>query len=143
MQINRIGVALVSFFLLAGLAMVLAPIPGTAGGVFKLTGAIWTVVAVALVLYARREKRKAAHQDWVFRNGLRGRATVLEASGFGTLNELPIMRLDLELDVPGQRSRRVRRKETMSVFAARRMQPGLVLPTYVNPSDPSDFVLVW
>ena len=51
------------------------------------------------------------------------------------------MRLDLQ--VPGFGTREVKRREIMPVFAASRMQPGLVLPVYVNPDDPDDFVLVW
>ena len=31
----------------------------------------------------------------------------------------------------------------MSVFAANRMDAGLVLPVHLNPEDPDDFVLVW
>ena len=31
----------------------------------------------------------------------------------------------------------------MSVFAAARVGPGLVLPVHVNPEDHEDFVLVW
>jgi hypothetical protein len=31
----------------------------------------------------------------------------------------------------------------MPVFAATRMQPGTVLPVYVNPSDPAEDILVW
>jgi hypothetical protein len=37
----------------------------------------------------------------------------------------------------------VKRREVMPVFAASRMQPGLTLPVYVNPENPSDFILVW
>jgi hypothetical protein len=37
----------------------------------------------------------------------------------------------------------VKRREIMPVFAASRMEPGLVLPVYVNPQDPGEFVLVW
>ena len=53
------------------------------------------------------------------------------------------MKLTLDLDVPGVGRREVKRRELMSVFAANRIAPGLVLPVYVNPEDPDDFVLVW
>lgn len=36
--------------------------------------------------------------------------------------------------------RRVKRRLLMSVFAANRLEPGLVLPVHVNPED---LVLVW
>jgi hypothetical protein len=54
------------------------------------------------------------------------------------VNEMPLMKLKLELDLPG-----VGRREVMPVFTANRMQPGLVLPAYANPEDPDDFILVW
>ncbi|MGV1048918.1 MAG: hypothetical protein ACOYD4_10400 [Solirubrobacterales bacterium] len=46
---------------------------------------------------------------------------------------------------PRRRVLRLRgaRRELVSVFAARRFGPGLVLPVHVNPEGPADFVLVW
>ena len=104
---------------------------------------IWVGVAAFMVVYIRREKKRAVHNDWIFNQGLRGRATVVEASSGGTMNEMPIMNLVLDLEVPGQEARRANRTETMPVFTATRMVPGMVLPVYVSPEDPSDFILVW
>ncbi len=53
------------------------------------------------------------------------------------------MKLTLDLDLPGVGHRQVRRRELMSVFAANRVAPGLVLPVRVNPEDHEDFILVW
>lgn len=143
MQLNRVGIGLIAFFGLIGLAMVAAPIPGEAGWILKSIGVIWFLVAGGLYLFARSQQRKAAHQDWVFQNGIRGRATVLDAGSSATVNEMPLMKLKLDLDVPGQERRQVSRRQVMPVFAAMRMQAGIVLPVYVNPQDPDDLVLVW
>jgi len=143
MQLNRTGIGLIAFFGLIGLAMVAAPLPGEAGWILKSIGVIWFLVAGGLYLYARRQKSKAAHQDWVFQNGIRGRATVLSAGSNATVNEMPLMKLKLDLDVPGQNRRQVSKREIMPVFAAMRMGEGVVLPVYVNPQDESDFILVW
>ena len=78
MQMNRTGVFLLAFFGLFGLAMIVAPIPGEAGWILKSIGVIWLLVTLGLLVFARRQKRKAAHQDWVFQNGLKGSATVLD-----------------------------------------------------------------
>jgi hypothetical protein len=142
-QINRVGVVLIAFFGLAGLGLALAPVPGEAGAILKSIGGIWALVALGLVLFARGQKRKAAHQDQVFQAGIRGRATVVKASSHTTVNEMPLMKLKLDLDVPGQERRQAGCREVMPVFAAQRMQPGLVLSIHVNPEDPEDFVLVW
>jgi hypothetical protein len=147
MQLNRVGIGLIAFFGLVGLGMAVVPFaagaPTEIASILALVGVIWVIVAGGLVLYARHSARKAAHQDWVFANGIRGTATVLEAGSNATVNEMPLMSLRLDLDIPGHGRREVKRREIMPVFAATRMEPGLVLPAYVNPQDPSEFVLVW
>ena len=147
MQLNRVGIGLIAFFGLAGAAFAVVPIligaPGQVAGILASLGVIWVLVAAGLLWYARRQKQKAAHADWIFRQGLRGTATVLSAGSHATVNEMPLMGLRLDLEVPGHGSREVKRREIMPVFAARRMEPGLILPVYVNPRDPTDFILVW
>lgn len=147
MQLNRTGIWLMAFFGLGGLAFVLAgavaPVPAEARATFVLLGGIWVLVVFGLLWYARRQNEKAAHQHWVFENGIRGTATVLDAGSNATVNEMPLMKLKLELDFPGVGRSEVSRREVMPVFTANRMAPGLVLPAYVNPKDPNDFVLVW
>jgi hypothetical protein len=146
-QLNRVGTALIAFFGLLGLAFVVVPILFGADAmlvaILGSLGAIWVLVAGGLLLYARRQQAKATHQDEVFRTGIRGTATVLDAGSNMTVNEMPLMKLRLELDAPGLGTRQVSHREVIPVFAANRMAPGLVLPAYFNPSDPGDFVLVW
>lgn len=147
MQVNRIGVGLIGFFLLAGLALVVVPaalgVPAEAALIIGFTGAIWIVVALGLTWYARRQKDKGEHQDWIFRNGLKGTATVVKAGSHATVNDMPLMKITVDLDIPGVGSSQVTRREVMPVFTANRIEPGLVLPAYANPKDPGDFILVW
>lgn len=147
MQLNKVGIGLIAFFGLGGLALaalpLVVPMPAEAVLTLVMIGVIWALVASGLVLYAKHQQRKAVHNDRIFQQGLRGSATVLSAGSNATVNEMPLMSLRLRLDVPGHGSREVKRKEVMPVFAARRMQPGLTLPVYVNPGDPSEYVLVW
>lgn len=147
MQLNRTGIGLIAFFGLAGAAFAVVPIllgvPGEVAGILASIGVIWVLVAAGLYWYARRQEKKAAHNDWIFRQGLRGTATVLDAGSYATVNEMPLMSLRLELAVPGHGTREVKRREIMPVFAASRMEAGLVLPVYANPQDPDEFVLVW
>jgi len=147
MQLNKVGIGLIAFFGLAGATFAIVPIlvgaPGEVAGILASIGVIWVLVAAGLYWYARRQEKKAAHDDWIFRQGLRGTATVLSAGSSATVNEMPLMSLRLDLDVPGHGRQEVKRREIMPVFAATRMEPGLVLPVYANPKDPSEFVLVW
>lgn len=149
MQINRIGIGLIAGFIVFGAALIVAPIaagaPDQVSGILASIGATWIALALALGLwlFARGQKRKAAHQDWVFAHRLKGAATVVKASSHAKVNELPLISLVLDLKVPGMADRRVKRRPLMSVFAANRLEPGLVLPVHVNPEDPDDLVLVW
>lgn len=70
-------------------------------------------------------------------------ATIISASSGATVNEMPVMKLALELDFPGQGRRQATKREIMPVFAAQRMRPGLTLAAYSNPADPQEFILVW
>ncbi len=143
MQLTRTGIGLIAFFGLAGLAFIFAPAHGEASGILKLLGLIWVVVAGGLGMYARRQARQAAHNDEIFRTGIRGTATVISASSGATVNEMPVMKLDLELAFPGQDARRAVRREIMPAFAAQRMRAGLILPAYSNVANPQEFILVW
>lgn len=147
MQLNKVGIGLIAFFGLGGLVVAVAPLfipmPAEAVLTLVLLGGIWAVVALGLLLYARHQKRRAAHNDWIFQQGLRGTARVLYAGSHATVNEMPLMSLRLDLEVPGFPTREVKRREIMPVFAASRMEPGLTLPVYVNPQDEEDFILVW
>ena len=148
MQINRTGIFLIGFFGLLGLAMCVGPVLAGAGGEASLilasTGAIFVLVAAGLAWYARHARAKAAHQDWIFQNGIKGSATILEVgNSHTTVNEMPLMKLKLELDIPGVGRSEVSRRELMPVFIANRMDAGLTLPAYANPKDPAEFILVW
>lgn len=148
MQINRTGIWLIAFFGLLGLAMCVGPVLAGADGEASLilasTGAIFVLVAAGLGLYARHARAKAAHQDWIFQNGIKGSATILEVgNSHTTVNEMPLMKLKLALDIPGVGRSEVSRREVMPVFTANRMDAGLTLPAYANPQDPAEFVLVW
>ncbi len=147
MQINRTGVFLIGFFGIAGLALCVVPAllgaNAEAAMIIGSTGFIWFLVAMGLVAYAVRSNKKAAHNDWIFRNGIKGSATVLYAGSNATVNEMPLMKLRLDLDIPGVGVREVKKREVMPVFIANRMEPGLVLPAYANPENPDEFILVW
>ena len=147
MQINRTGIGLILFFGVAGLA--LCAVPALLGAnletslIVASTGAIWFLVAIGLAFYARRQQHKAAHNDWIFKNGIKGTATVLGAGSSATVNEMPLMKLKLRLEIPGVGTSEVSRREVMPVFTANQMEEGLVLPAYANPEEPGDFILVW
>jgi len=147
MQVNRTGIGLIGFFGIAGALFVIVPLAIGAElivtAILAGLGGIWVQTALGLALYARRERGKAAHQDRIFESGLKGTATVVEAGSHMTVNDMPLMSLTLDLDIPGVGTRRAHRREVMPVFVADRMRPDLVLPAYFDPQEPGDFILVW
>jgi hypothetical protein len=144
-QVNRTGYLLFLLFGGGGFLFVLAGIliGGPAAPTFILLGSIWMAVTLGLIVYAVRQRAKGRHEHWLWKTGLKGRGTLVSARSGALINEQPLMTLELDLDVPGQAPRRVKRKLIISDFAAPLMQPGLVLPVYVNPQDPDDILVVW
>ena len=141
MQINRTGYFLLGFFFVGGVIFTVLEFTVFPFPIFL--GPIWIVVSVGLGIYALRQAGKGRHEQWLFRSGLRGKGTLVSARSGALINEQPLMMLELDVDVPGHAPRRVRRRLIISDFAAHLMQPGLVLPVYVNPRDPDDILVVW
>ena len=141
MQINRTGYFLLGFFFVGGVIFTVLEFTVFPFPIFL--GPIWIVVSVGLGIYALRQAGKGRHEQRLFRSGVRGKGTLVSARSGGLINEQPLMTLELDVDVPGHAPRRVRRRLIISDFAAHLMQPGLVLPVYVNPRDPDDILVVW
>jgi hypothetical protein len=132
------------------IAVLLAVVPLAIGAspqlsaIFIGAGLVTLISPAFLLLLSRNQSRKAAHQEWVFLNGLKGTAEVRKSrSGNVRVNGMPILTMELALSVPGLPNRTVKHRQLVSVFAARRFRAGMVLPVCVNPEEPDDFVLVW
>ena len=141
MQINRTGYFLLAFFFIGGLIFTVLEFTVFPFPIFL--GPIWVIVSVGLGIYAIRQARRGRHEQWLWKTGLRGRGTLVSARSGALINEQPLMTMELDLEVPGQSPRRVSRRLIVSDFAAPLMQPGVVLPVYVNPGDPEDILIVW
>jgi hypothetical protein len=146
-KFNRTGYWLLALFGGLGGVMLIVGIAvgGMVGGIFAMIGGIWFLVALGLVLYNRHQGNKAEHERWLYQNGLAGTGTIVEAGSNSSVNDQPILKLVLDLEIPGQPRRRIEKKVLMSSFAAYRMQPGVVLPVHVNP-DPGkagDVLVRW
>ena len=146
MQVNRTGYLLFAVFGGGGLIFIalglLLPLDA-AGLTFLGIGGIWVLVTLGLIGYAIHGSFKARHDQWLYKNGVKGKGTLLAATQGVIVNEQPHMTLTLDLDVPGQEPRQVDRSMIVSRFAAQRFHKGLVLPVYVNPQDPDDILVVW
>ncbi len=136
MQINRTGYGLLALFGLGGIGFILL-LP------WNPIGYIWVAVTLGLIVYAFRERFKGKRKMEVFKSGIRGKATIVEAGSGMVVNDQPRMNFKLDLDVPGLEARQVEHTEIVSNFVAQRMRPGMVLPVVLDPKKPEDLVLVW
>ena len=151
MRLNRLGAKIIPVFLLVGLAMLGAAtfvvnnsfIGLTAAVILGLMGFAYVAASLIAIGIAINARRKIDRNRWLADHGLRGRATVIEASSEMSVNEQPLFRLVLDLDFPGHERRRVTRSIIVGSFAARRMKPGLVMPAYVHPREPDELLIVW
>jgi hypothetical protein len=144
---NRTGYWLLALFGgLGGIMLLVGLIAGgMVGGIFAMIGGIWFLVAGGLVLYNRQQGKKADHERWLYEHGLAGTGTVVETSSNTTINDEPVLKMVLDLNIPGHHPRRIHKRILMSRFAAYRMQPGVVLPVHANP-DPQkagDVLVRW
>ena len=143
MQLNRTGILLIAFFGLMGIGFLILNFTVFSTSAFFLIGVIWVAVSLGLLVYAWRGSKQAKHDEWLFKSGVKGRATIVSAKSGALVNNQPLMTFELDVEVPGQEVRRASKRLIVSDFAGHRMQPGLVLPVYVNPGDPADFLLAW
>ena len=141
MQINRTGYFLLAFFFVGGLIFTVLEFTVFPFPIFL--GPLWVIASVGLGIYALRQRRKGEHDQVLWKTGVRGKGTLVSASSGALINEQPLMTLVLELELPGQGARQVTKRMVISNFAAHLMQPGVVLPVYVNPQDPDDILVVW
>jgi membrane protein implicated in regulation of membrane protease activity len=149
MRLNRTGVAIIAPFLGVGLILVLigalfASRDATGVWFWLAFGGVWLAATLVAVLVAVRAELRARHNRRLARTGTRGKATVVSSkSGEIAVNEAPLVELTLDVELPGEAPRRIERRLLVEPFAARRMEPGLVLPVYANPRDPDDLLIVW
>ena len=147
MQINRTGYFLFAFFGLGGLAFMIAGI--LIGGRRRprrlcSSAESGSLVTVGLVIYAlSSNSARAGTTTGCGATACAGTGTLVSAGGHVEINEQPQLKMVLDLEIPGMEPRRVERKVIVSNFASPLMQPGLVLPVYVNPSDPEDILIAW
>jgi hypothetical protein len=141
MQINKTGYSLIAFFFLGGLVFTVIEFTVLPFPIFL--GPIWMIVATGLGVYAVKQRRQGDHEQWLWKTGIKGRGTLVSAGSHVQINEQPLLKMVLDVEVPGLPPRRITRRVVVSNFAAPLMQPGLVLPVYVNPADPEDILIAW
>lgn len=95
--------------------------------------------AYRIVARARLRERSA-------RAGLRGKVRVLAASelfGVASFNNQPLLKLDLELEVPGRPNERFTKRMVVPRLAVPAVMDGGAFEAAVDPKDPRRFEISW
>ncbi len=129
---------LAGVFLLLGLA-----IPVVRGG-FILTAAILGVVGLGLLGWGMKMQRGYRDAQRLKVMGKEGTARVAGMTQTGTtLNDNPLVELDLEVTIPGRPPYRVTHKEWVPLVMLGTLTMGGALHVRVDPTDPSKLMIEW
>ena len=88
--------------------------------------------------------RSQGNQNKILQQGIAGTATVLGlASTNMYINEQPVAKLTLSVQLPGRAPYTVERREVIPLLALGMIAPGKSLPVAVDPTDPQKVVIDW
>jgi len=137
MRINPVGWLLFVFFLGGGVWF-------TAAMPEIWIGQIWIVVSFVMIAGLWLLGRPGAKAEKLRREGIRGQASVLEATQTGThINRQPVVKLRLRISAPGVTPFDVEKREIVPLIVLGRLTSGFPVTAYVDRADHSRFALDW
>ncbi len=105
--------------------------------VFLPIGVIFTIVGFYF-------NRIIGNRDKLIAQGLAGQATVVEAAETGMyVNERPMVKLTLNVMLPGRPPYTIEHREVVPLIALGMITPGSTLPVAVDPVDPHKLAIDW
>lgn len=88
--------------------------------------------------------RAMGQRDELIEHGLPGMATISSAAETGVfVNERPMIKLTMTVQVPGQPPYAVEHREVVPLVALGMITPGSTLPVVVKPTDPQKLAIDW
>jgi hypothetical protein len=107
-------------------------------------GQIWIVVSFVMIAGLWLLGRPAAKMEKLRRQGIRGTASILEATQTGTqINRQPMVKLKLRVSAPGVTPFEVEKREIVPLIVLGRLTSGSPVTVYVDRADHSRFALDW
>ncbi len=104
---------------------------------FLPMGIIFTLVGYYFV-------RSQGASNKILQQGIPGTATIMGmASTNMYINEQPVAKLTLSIQLPGRAPYTVEKREVIPLLALGMMAPGRSLPVAVDPTDPQKIVIDW
>jgi hypothetical protein len=137
MRPNWTGWAIITFFAIGGIGFWIA-MPEI------WIGQIWVAVAGFGGLLYVFMNRRADVADVLIATGIRGTAHIREATQTGMyFNNHPRVTLKLHIEAPGVAPFEDETTQTVPLIALGQLSTGKPLTVFLNPADPSDYVIDW
>ena len=117
---------------------------GGADGALLFVGLLFIVMGLAFAGSDLWRARSIARAGRLRTSGLRGTATVVGVGDSGwTLNNNPMVNLDLEVHMPGEAPFRTRQRTVLSRLSVGALIPGSVLAVLADPKSPTKVTIDW
>jgi len=134
-----------AIFLVVGLGLFigLGGLP-YAGGAMQLTGGIFIVVAIILIIAGFIASRSAAQTTQILQTGIAGTATITGLTQTGVyLNENPQIAMNLLVQLPGEVPYAANVKQVVPLMLLGRLSSGAPLSVRVDQMDRSKIEIDW
>ncbi len=118
--------------------------PSGGDGAIFLVGALFVVMGLGFVGSDAWRARGIARESRLRASGLAGTATVVGVSDSNwTINNNPMVNLDLDVRMPGQAPFRTRKRTVLSRLSVGSLIPGSVLTVLADPKSPTKVTIDW
>jgi hypothetical protein len=133
------------FFALGSIFLISSNVAGDAtDGTFVFLGVLFGLMGLIFIGIDLLRFRGELKKDRLRASGLKGTARVVGVSNTNvTINNSPMVNLDLEVTIPGQSPFRTRKRTVISPQSVGALMPGATLSVLADPARPTDIVLDW
>ena len=129
---------LATIFVVLGLAI------REARGGMLMTGVILGVVGIGLLVWGAKMNAGLKDAERLKTVGLQGTARVAGFTQTGmTMNDNPMIEMDLDVTIPGRQTYRVNHKEWVPLSLLGALGMGASFPVRVDPADPTKVLIEW
>ena len=132
------------FALLGGIFLVASSSAQGDDGTFLFLGGLFGIMGLSFLATDLVRFRGELKKDRLRVSGLHGTARVVGVSDTNiTVNNSPMVNLDLQVQIAGRQPFRARRRTVISRLSVGALSEGAVIPVLADPARPTDIVLDW
>jgi hypothetical protein len=133
------------FFAMGAIFLVASGLPkGGTDATFLFLGGLFGIMGIGFIAIDLLRFRGELKKDRLRVSGLKGTARVVGVSDSNiTINNNPMVNLDLDVNVPGQPPFRTRKRVVISRLSVGALAPGATIAVLADPAKPQDIVIDW